>query len=160
MKRCPSTTRASAARTSTARRACSAGRRRSSSRTVCAACSASGVRKRSARSYERRTMTIAGTDITTTPSPPRAAAAGGKRPSVQAVVLAGGRGTRLAPYTSVLPKPLMPIGDRSILELVLGQLTESGIEKVTLCVGYLAHLIKAVIGDRSPDGLQIRYVHE
>ena len=45
-----------------------------------------------------------------------------RRRNVKAVVLAGGRGTRLAPYTSVLPKPLMPIGDRSILELVLGQL--------------------------------------
>jgi NDP-mannose synthase len=78
----------------------------------------------------------------------------------QAVVLAGGKGTRLAPYTSILPKPLMPIGDRSILELVLDQLTRCGIERVTLCVGYLAHLIEAVIGDRTADGLEIRYVHE
>jgi NDP-mannose synthase len=105
-------------------------------------------------------MTIDATDNATTPSAARAATGRGPRASVQAVVLAGGRGTRLAPYTSVLPKPLMPIGDRSILELVLGQLTDSGIDRVTLCVGYLAHLIKAVIGDRSPDGLQIRYVHE
>src|SRR6184192_1729984 len=54
--------------------------------------------------------------------------------STRAVVLAGGRGTRLAPYTSVLPKPLMPIGDRSILELVINQLVECGIVDVTLCV--------------------------
>jgi NDP-sugar pyrophosphorylase family protein len=84
----------------------------------------------------------------------------GAGPRLQAVVLAGGKGTRLAPYTSVLPKPLMPIGDRSILEVVLGQLTGCGINRVTLCVGYLAHLIKAVIGDRTPDGLPIHYVHE
>ena len=62
-------------------------------------------------------MTVAGTDITATPPSPLAAGGGGKRTPVQAVVLAGGRGTRLAPYTSVLPKPLMPIGERSILEL-------------------------------------------
>jgi NDP-sugar pyrophosphorylase family protein len=78
----------------------------------------------------------------------------------RAVVLAGGKGTRLAPYTSVLPKPLMPIGDRSILEVVLGQLAGSGIKDVTLCVGYLAHLIEAVLENRTIDGIQISYVHE
>ena len=83
----------------------------------------------------------------------RTAHAARSRPPVQAVVLAGGKGTRLAPYTSILPKPLMPIGDRSILEIVLGQLAGSGIQRASLCVGYLAHLIEAVIGDRTPDGL-------
>jgi NDP-sugar pyrophosphorylase family protein len=78
----------------------------------------------------------------------------------KAVVLAGGKGTRLAPYTSVLPKPLMPIGDRSILEVVLGQLAGSGIKDVTLCVGYLAHLIEAVLEHRTIDGIEISYVHE
>ena len=71
-----------------------------------------------------------------------------RRRRIKAVVLAGGRGARLAPYTSVLPKPLMPIGDRSILELVLGQLAACGITDVTLCVGYLSHLIEAVLRDR------------
>src|SRR5436190_13659074 len=80
--------------------------------------------------------------------------------STRAVVLAGGLGTRLAPYTSVLPKPLMPIGDRSILELVLGQLTASRITDVTLCVGYLSHLIEAVLENRPEDGVQINYVRE
>jgi len=108
----------------------------------------------------RKTIVISGTDTRKEGLRRRQAAGGGKSKPVQAVVLAGGRGTRLAPYTSVLPKPLMPIGERSILELVLGQLTSCGIQKVTLCVGYLAHLIEAVIGDRSPDGLEIRYVHE
>jgi NDP-mannose synthase len=83
-----------------------------------------------------------------------------RRRPVKAVVLAGGRGTRLAPYTSVLPKPLMPIGDRSILELVLGQLASCRITDVTLCVGYLAHLIEAVLENRSNDGCNISYVHE
>lgn len=82
-----------------------------------------------------------------------------KRP-VRAVVLAGGKGTRLAPYTSVLPKPLMPIGDRSILELVIGQLRDCGISDVTLCVGYLSHLIQAVLDHRADDGVAISYVHE
>ena len=79
---------------------------------------------------------------------------------VRAVVLAGGKGTRLAPFTTVLPKPLMPIGESSILEIVLSQLESFGISEVTLCVGYLSHLIKAVIGDRVPEGMSITYVHE
>jgi NDP-sugar pyrophosphorylase family protein len=83
-----------------------------------------------------------------------------RRRPLKAVVLAGGRGTRLAPYTSILPKPLMPIGDRSILELALGQLATCGITDVTLCVGYLSHLIKAVLSNRLEDGVQITYVQE
>jgi NDP-sugar pyrophosphorylase family protein len=83
-----------------------------------------------------------------------------RRRRVKAVVLAGGRGTRLAPYTSILPKPLMPIGDRSILELVLGQLAASGIMDVTLCVGYLSHLIEAVLRNRADDRVRIAYVRE
>jgi len=78
----------------------------------------------------------------------------------RAIIFAGGRGTRLAPYTSVLPKPLMPIGDRSILELVINQLAECGIADGTLCVGYLSHLIEAVIGDGVGHGVEIRYVRE
>jgi NDP-sugar pyrophosphorylase family protein len=84
---------------------------------------------------------------------------GGPARPVKAVVLAGGKGTRLAPFTSILPKPLMPIGKRSILEIVLSQLAAAGIVDVTLCVGYLSHLIKAVIGD-GEDPLRITYVHE
>jgi NDP-sugar pyrophosphorylase family protein len=78
----------------------------------------------------------------------------------RAIILAGGRGTRLAPFTSVLPKPLMPIGDRSILELVISQLSESGVADVTLCVGYLSHLIEAVVGDGSTHGVNVTYVRE
>jgi NDP-mannose synthase len=78
----------------------------------------------------------------------------------KAVVLAGGRGTRLAPYTSILPKPLMPVGDRSILELVVDQLELAGINDITFCVGYLSHLIRAVFDHRDNEGVEIDYVHE
>jgi NDP-mannose synthase len=80
--------------------------------------------------------------------------------STRAVILAGGRGTRLAPYTSVLPKPLMPIGDQSILGIVVGQLAGHGIRDVTLCVGYLSHLIRAVCDHIGYLGARITYVHE
>jgi flavin reductase (DIM6/NTAB) family NADH-FMN oxidoreductase RutF/dTDP-glucose pyrophosphorylase len=79
---------------------------------------------------------------------------------VKAVVLAGGRGTRLAPYTSVLPKPLMPVGERAILELVVDQLESCGITDVTFCVGYLAHLIQSVFDNRANGHVSIEYVHE
>jgi NDP-mannose synthase len=79
---------------------------------------------------------------------------------MKAVVLAGGRGTRLAPYTSVLPKPLMPVGDRSILEIVVEQLEESGIVEINFCVGYLSHLIQAVFDNRRNGHVNIEYVHE
>jgi NDP-sugar pyrophosphorylase family protein len=78
----------------------------------------------------------------------------------KAVVLAGGRGTRLAPYTSILPKPLMPVGNRSILEHVVDQLEEAGITDLTFCVGYLSHLIRAVFDNRERGGVGIAYVQE
>jgi UDP-glucose 4-epimerase len=78
----------------------------------------------------------------------------------RAVVLAGGKGTRLAPYTSVLPKPLMPVGEHSILEIVVEQLAGCGVEKVTFCVGYLSHLIHAVFRRRDNGHVKISYVHE
>ena len=78
----------------------------------------------------------------------------------RAVVLAGGRGSRLAPYTTVLPKPLMPVADRPILDIVLRQLRAAGFDDVTLAVGHLAHLIRAVLGDGSAHDLSIRYNDE
>jgi NDP-mannose synthase len=78
----------------------------------------------------------------------------------KAVVLAGGRGTRLAPYTSILPKPLMPVGERAILELVVDQLEVCGITDITFCVGYLAHLIRSVFDNRENGHVSIEYVHE
>jgi NDP-sugar pyrophosphorylase family protein len=78
----------------------------------------------------------------------------------RAVVLAGGRGSRLAPYTAVLPKPLMPVGERAILEIVLRQLCAAGFDDVTLAVGHLSHLIHAVLGDGRTNGTSIRYHEE
>jgi NDP-sugar pyrophosphorylase family protein len=60
----------------------------------------------------------------------------------------------------VLPKPLMPVGDRAILEIVLSQLATAGIRQVTLCVGYLSHLIRAVLDDRVNGFIEIDYVQE
>jgi NDP-mannose synthase len=84
----------------------------------------------------------------------------GSNGGAKAVILAGGRGTRLAPYTSVLPKPLMPIGDRSILEIVVHQLAGHGFTEVVFCVGYLSHLIRAVFDSRQPAGVDVRYAQE
>jgi NDP-sugar pyrophosphorylase family protein len=77
-----------------------------------------------------------------------------------AVIMAGGKGTRLAPYTTVLPKPLMPIEDQPILELVLRQLRHFGFRRVTISVGHLAELIMAFFGDGRRWGLEINYAIE
>jgi NDP-sugar pyrophosphorylase family protein len=81
---------------------------------------------------------------------------------MRAAILAGGRGTRLAPYTTVLPKPLMPVGERPILELILHQLRAAGITTVDLCVGHLGELIQAYFTESGtcPDGLDLRYHFE
>lgn len=79
---------------------------------------------------------------------------------MNAVILAGGKGTRLAPYTRVFPKPMMPIGDKTILEILLHQLQAAGITQVTLTVGHLAGLMHAFFQDGSSYGLNIRYAYE
>ena len=80
---------------------------------------------------------------------------------MHAVILAGGKGVRLRPYTTRLPKPLVPIGDEfSILDVVLLQLAQQGFSSVTLAIGHLGHLIRAYIGDGSRWGLQINYTTE
>lgn len=79
---------------------------------------------------------------------------------MKAIVLAGGKGTRLAPYTTVLPKPLMPIGDMPILDVVLRQLAAAGFDQITLAVGYLAELIMAYCGDGSRYGVKLAYSRE
>lgn len=76
---------------------------------------------------------------------------------MEAVILAGGKGTRLRPYTTTLPKPLVPVGDRPILEILLIQLRKAGVKKVTIAVNHLAELIMAFFGDGSKWGLEIVY---
>jgi NDP-sugar pyrophosphorylase family protein len=79
---------------------------------------------------------------------------------IRVVILAGGKGTRLKPYTTVFPKPLMPIGEMPILEVVLRQLKSSGFEEITLSVNHKADLIKTFFGDGSQLGLEISYCVE
>jgi len=76
---------------------------------------------------------------------------------MRAVVLAGGLGMRLRPYTTILPKPLLPIGDRPILEIILRQLAAGGFNKVDLCVGHLGDLIRIYFseGTMLPEGLEL-----
>jgi len=76
---------------------------------------------------------------------------------MQALILAGGIGARLRPYTTVLPKPLMPIGNLPILEIVLRQLKQSGVDSVILAVGYMNHLFEAFFQDGKDFGLDITY---
>jgi NDP-sugar pyrophosphorylase family protein len=80
--------------------------------------------------------------------------------SFSAVVLAGGKGTRLRPFTHVLPKPLLPIDERPILDVVLTRLAESGCTKATIAVGYLGHLIELYCGNGDRWSLELDYFHE
>jgi len=79
---------------------------------------------------------------------------------MRAIILAGGKGTRLRPLTWTLPKPLVPIGDMPILEIVVRQLAAAGFSRVTVSTGYMAELIEAHFGDGAKWGLAIDYVHE
>ncbi|AVH94504.1 MULTISPECIES: nucleotidyltransferase family protein [Streptomyces] len=80
---------------------------------------------------------------------------------MHAVILAGGKGVRLRPYTTALPKPLVPIGDEhAILEIVLRQLSRAGFTHCTLAIGHLGEIIRAYVGDGSQWGLSIDYATE
>jgi NDP-sugar pyrophosphorylase family protein len=77
---------------------------------------------------------------------------------MRAVILAGGKGTRLRPYTTLIPKPLVPLGGKySILEIIIMQLKRSGFTHITLAVNHLSHLIMAYFGDGSRLGVKLDY---
>lgn len=80
--------------------------------------------------------------------------------STTAVILAGGKGTRLHPYTMSIPKPLLPLGDVSILEIVLRQLAQAGVRRMVLTLGHMAHLFQAFVGNGERWGLEIEYFSE
>lgn len=79
---------------------------------------------------------------------------------MRAIILAGGKGARLAPYTSVVPKPLVPIGDMPILQVIIHQLRHYGFTHITLTVGHLATLLQAFFRDGGQYGVRIDYVIE
>ena len=81
---------------------------------------------------------------------------------MKTVILAGGKGTRLAPYTTIFPKPLVPIGDRPILEIIIRQLVRQGFGDILLSVGHLGELIEAYFqnGHRNIPGLTLEYFRE
>lgn len=79
---------------------------------------------------------------------------------MQAFILAGGLGTRLRPFTATIPKPLLPLGELPIIEVVLQQLAGHGFEKVTIALNHLAPLFHAVVGDGQRFGLDVEYVLE
>lgn len=77
-----------------------------------------------------------------------------------AVILAGGKGTRLRPFTMTIPKPLLPLGDVPVLEVVIRQLAANGFSRVILTLGHMAPLFGAQFGDGSDYGLSIEYASE
>ena len=81
---------------------------------------------------------------------------------MRAAVLAGGLGTRLRPYTTILPKPLVPVGDRPILELIFAWLARSGVERVDVCIGHLGELIQTYFSQAEtiPPDLDVRWQWE
>lgn len=79
---------------------------------------------------------------------------------MKAVIQSGGRGTRLRPYTMVLPKPLMPVGTKPVLELLIKWLRRNGTEEAFITTGYLGHLIRSFCGDGSRWDMRLTYTEE
>jgi NDP-sugar pyrophosphorylase family protein len=80
--------------------------------------------------------------------------------SIPIIIQAGGKGSRLRPYTTILPKPLMPIGEVPVLEIVIKQLINFGFRELYISTGHLAHLIMSYFGDGSNWGAKITYLQE
>lgn len=79
---------------------------------------------------------------------------------MKAVILAGGKGTRLRPYTTILPKPLMPIGDMPILEILLRQMKRAGVREAVLTVGHLSEFLRMFFQDGQRLGMSVTYSYE
>ncbi len=79
---------------------------------------------------------------------------------MMAVILAGGLGTRLKPFTVSIPKPLLPLGETSILEIVVKQLVSCGFDRIVMTLGYMAPIFPSILGDGSKYGIRIDYIKE
>lgn len=79
---------------------------------------------------------------------------------MQAIILAGGKGIRLKPYTTVLPKPLLPVNGKPIIEIIIRQLAEAGVEEIIVSIGYLGQLLEAYLKDGSQYGIRLDYSRE
>ncbi|MDP4281274.1 MAG: sugar phosphate nucleotidyltransferase [Bacteroidota bacterium] len=76
---------------------------------------------------------------------------------MKAVILAGGKGTRLKPYTTAIPKPLVPIGEKAILEVLINRLKQYGVDEIFICLNHFAEIIMAFLGDGSRFGIKVHY---
>ena len=79
---------------------------------------------------------------------------------MMAVVLAGGKGTRLRPFTVTIPKPLLPLGDVPVAEVVVRQLASAGFDRIVFTLGHMAHLLRAFFDNGSRWGVKIEYCYE
>jgi NDP-mannose synthase len=79
---------------------------------------------------------------------------------MKAIILAGGKGRRLHPFTTTIPKPLFPVGEKSVLQIIIEQLREAGITDITIAIGYLGELIEAYFRDGKKLGVSIKYSRE
>src|SRR5688572_25666202 len=79
---------------------------------------------------------------------------------MKAVILAGGLGTRLRPFTQIIPKPLLPVGESSVLEIQILSLKRCGVTDIFIATNYMSDFVKAYIGDGKKYGVNVRFSHE